>query len=835
MSRFALGWVAAVCVVLLLAAGSWWLASPPGRPAPAVPEGATPGDGPAAAVQDALPVLGQVNVALLPVVESADFRPLDLAERMWVAVNPSVGPAAPDAVDWLAGLLKDSPHDFRLVVLADETAADDVAAGDSSGAETGKLPAEFVELQVPQAVRETLTGAKSSVDTAALVLVDASGRIRGRYLGADARMLEMLTTDIGRLEAERVPVPAGLFQTRAELARRAEAQRKALGESPVFADFHFDDGLPASGITFLNHIVADAGKDYEAAHYDHGNGLAAADVDGDGLLDVYFLTQAGPNELWRNLGGGRFENITETAGVALAERISVAGSFGDIDNDGDADLFVTTVRFGNVLFLNDGNGRFTDVSAEAGVDYSGHSSGAVFFDYDRDGLLDLFVTNVGRYTQDELRTTTTDSVRGEPLEYSYYEALPDAFAGHLQGARRNEASILYHNLGGGKFQDVTEAMQLVNEGWSGDAVPLDANGDGWTDLYVLNMQGHDEYYENIEGQRFEKKSRDWFPATPWGAMGGKVFDWNGDGRFDLLLTDMHSDMSVEVGPLEEKNKANMQWPPRLVQSGEFNPQPGRSSIYGNALYQAEDDGSFTEISDRSGAENYWPWGLSTGDLNADGREDVFITASMNYPFRYGVNSVLLNVDGQRFQDSEFVLGVEPRPDGRMAVPWFELDAGGADAGHRVSRQHGLRGTRVVWSATGSRSSLIADLDGDGDLDILTGEFNTRPQLLLSSLAADRKELKWLQISLTGTQSNRSGLGAVVRVHAGGQVYSQVSDGCSGYLSHSLIPLYFGLGTAETVEKIEVEWPSGRKQTMDGPVQIPQTLKITEPAAESPQE
>src|SRR5262249_32874641 len=152
-------------------------------------------------------------------------------------------------------------------------------------------------------------------------------------------------------------------------------------------------------------------------------GLAVADVDGDGLYDVYFVNQVGGNELWKNLGGGRFENITAAAGVGVPGRISVAASFADIDNDGDEDLFVTTVRGGNLLFENDGHGRFRDITKDAGVDLAAHSSGAVFFDYDRDGLVDLLVCNVGRYTTEQ---------KGPD---GAFVGLADAFLGHLHPDR----------------------------------------------------------------------------------------------------------------------------------------------------------------------------------------------------------------------------------------------------------------------------------------------------------------------------------------------------------------------------------------------------------------
>ncbi len=318
--------------------------------------------------------------------------------------------------------------------------------------------------------------------------------------------------------------PPALVDTSRWLDARRQEQLAAANSYKAFHDFQFSDHATGSGIRFEQRSVDDAGKYWKPAHYDHGTAVAVADVDGDGRLDIYFANQLGPNQLWRNLGGGKFEDITSRAGVVLEGRIHVGASFADVDNDGDPDLFVTTVRMGNVLFENLGNGRFRDVSQSAGVDYVGHSSGALFLDFDNDGLLDLFVANVGVYTSDR---------RGSG---GFFLSITNAFHGHLY-PERTERSILYRNLGGLKFKDVSKEVNLQDEGWSGEATFADLNQDTFPDLYVANMQGDNHYYENVQGRRFIEKTPVHFPKTPWGAMCAKFFDFFRTFP-DLFVTDM---------------------------------------------------------------------------------------------------------------------------------------------------------------------------------------------------------------------------------------------------------------------------------------------------------
>jgi hypothetical protein len=613
-------------------------------------------------------------------------------------------------------------------------------------------------------------------------------------------------------------------RTPAWLAERARQEAELAARSSVLHDFRFTDRSDASGITFENRIVDDAGKSYKLAHYDHGSGLCAADVDGDGLPDLYFVTQLGTNELWKNLGNGRFEDVTARAGLTMQDDIAVGCAFADIDNDGDPDLFVTTVRHGNRLFENLGHGMFRDITAQAGVGYSGHSSGAVFFDYDGDGLLDLFVTNVGVYTS---------NIRGRG---GYYVALEDAFSGHLH-PERAEASILYHNLGGNRFQDVSREVGLVDKSWSGDATAVDLNDDGFPDLYVLDMQGGNHVWLNEAGKHFRDATTQYFPKTPWGAMGVKVFDFDGDGRLDVFTTSMHPDMWVNIPPGDWAAESRKDDSSQV--SGRLFPQGKGGFIFGNALFANRGGGRFEEVSDSVGVETYWPWGPSVDDFNADGWDDIFIAASMNFPYRYGINSLLLNEAGRHFLPSEFVLGVEPRSTGTQQV-WFTLECQGVDRGHPfcaacahpeatagVCRIDGA-GHLTMMAARGSRSAVALDLDGDGDLDIVTNEFNAGPQVLVSDLA-QRHPVHFLKVRLRGTRSNREGLGAQVTVvRPDGRRMLKLLDGKSGYLSQSDLPLYFGLGSADHAASTDVLWPSGRRQRVAGPLQSGQTVDVVEP-------
>ncbi len=590
--------------------------------------------------------------------------------------------------------------------------------------------------------------------------------------------------------------------------RAAEQKLKSLAALSVAADFTFRDQVVESGIDFVHRIVEDGGRYYKMSHWDHGNGLTVADVDSDGLPDLYFPNQIGANELWRNLGGGRFENWTEKAGVAMADRISVTAAFADVDNDGDPDLFVTTVRQGVALFENLGEGVFRDrADVVALQQVPGHASAPVFFDVDLDGRLDLLLVAVGSYTTDE---------RGAG---GYYVGRDDAFAGHLF-PERAERSRIYRNLGDWKFEDVSDALGFRDESWSGDALITDVDLDGYPDVYLLNMQGDDHFWRNDSGKKLVEESATYFPRTSWGSMGAVLLDHDGNGALDIYVTDMHSDMSEEVGPEREALKSRMQWPESQLQGGANN-------LFGNSFFVNQGEGKFEEASDRLGVETYWPWGVSSGDLNADGWEDLFVTSSMNFPWRYQVNKTLLNNAGEGFVEAEFLLGIEPRLGGHTYAPWFELDCNDSV----VDRRHVLCGQRpgqqlLIEGTLGSRASVVVDLDADGDQDIVTSNFNSAPQVLLSDLAQTKKP-RWLEVELRGTHSNRDGFGARIELVVGDRTLVRYRNGKVGYLSQGSTHEYFGLGDAKRAQEIRVQWPSGCSQVVAGPHRSGRLVTVTE--------
>jgi hypothetical protein len=563
-----------------------------------------------------------------------------------------------------------------------------------------------------------------------------------------------------------------------------------------------------AGITFrMNFLPGEQGQNFKINLYDHGCGVAVGDYDGDGRDDIYFCNQLGANALYHNNGDGTFTDVTAKAGVGLGDRVCVAATFADTLNSGRQDLYVTSTRGGNVLFRNQGDDTFKDVTKEAGLVHVGHSQTAAFFDYDNDGFLDLLVTNTAQWTEEM-----------PDASQRYYPGASDLYS---LAKSPKEYNVLYHNNGDGTFTDVTEKSGLKGRGWGGDVAVFDYDEDGRPDVLITNMFGASQLYHNNGDGTFTDVTGQALGRTSWGAIGSKAFDFDNDGRLDLLIVDMHSDMWVPFdtnADFERMVKRTAGRKFATVTGPLYDLDPGRKAqveqqfvdmfhilpedvVFGNTLFKNLGNGKFEECSDRTGLETFWPWGIVTGDFDNDGHEDVFLPSGMGFPWFYWPSALMMNNGNATFGDRAEAEGIEPPPGGHYLPD-------------RISGQPAARS---------SRCAATADFTGDGRLDIITSNFNDAPYLFKNQFPRRHH----VEFRLRGTRSNRDAVGAVVKLYIGKEVQVRQVQAAGGYLSQSSKTLHFGLGERAGIDRAEIRWPSGTQQTIEHPT-VDQLHDLVEP-------
>ena len=519
----------------------------------------------------------------------------------------------------------------------------------------------------------------------------------------------------------------------------------------------FVEATTEAGLNF-KHFDGRSGRRYFVETL--GSSAAFFDYDNDGDVDIYLVNGAdlpgitsevpAENVLYRNNGDGTFTDVTAIAGVADTG-YGVGCAAGDYDNDGYLDLYVTNYE-ANVLYHNNGDGTFTDVTAESGVGETRWSAGCAFADYDNDGYLDLFVANYLQFDFDKERVCKHRNIISycDPRDYV---GIPDT---------------LYHNNGDGTFTDVTREAGVYNPIGHGLGVVFgDYNNDGYIDLYVANDTTQNFLYHNngdgtfidvslFAGVGFSENGR------TESSMGTDFGDYDNDGYLDIIVTNFQDEV--------------------------------------NTLYHNDGNGFFSDVSFASGigaaSLKYMGWGAHFFDYDNDGDEDI------------------IAANGHLFDNVEMFDDVATYP---QINHLYRNDGKGKFT--EVSAQSGSGFSPVKVS----RGAVLGDYDNDGDIDILITNSNQTVDLLRNE-GGNRNH--WLMIKTIGTKSNRDGIGARITVTVGNQSFIDEVRSGSGYIGQDDMRVMFGLGKNKKVDTIHIRWPSGIEDVIRD-VEANQLLIVTE--------
>ncbi len=555
---------------------------------------------------------------------------------------------------------------------------------------------------------------------------------------------------------------------------------RATGSSASASEtIHLSEVAQASGIDFVHQSPRlDSKVAHIAAHIAAlGACVSVADVNNDGWPDLYFTSSrfGTSNALYINQKDGTFRDVAAEAGVGggtlnrAGEGVSMGAVWGDYDNDGNEDLLVYKWGYPQLLH-NRGLGHFEDVTAQSGLRTWMNSNGAVWFDFDRDGLLDLYITGYFRSDIDFWHLTTT-RIMQQSWEF----------------ASNGGKNLLFKNLGNGHFKDVTDSMGVGSTRWTLAAAAADFNDDGWPDLYLANDYGPEELFLNREGKRFEL-ARAGLEDDSKSGMAVALGDVYNRGEHDVFVTNIS-----EKGFLFQGNNLRLNF---LKELGKFN-----------------------EVATGVVADAGWAWGAQFGDLNNDGLLDLFvangfISADSTRSYWYGMSKIA-GAQGNIFEDAK-----NWPPIGTASLSGYERS--------RVLLNRGQAGFVDVAQEAGvtdlldGRGVAMADLFNNGLLDVVVA--NEKGRALLYRNIANPSH--WVELKLVGTRSNRSAIGAEVTAEIGPGRQRQVVDGGSGFCSQNDRRLHFGLGD-QRLGRVTIRWPSGTEQVLNG-LAIDQLHVITEP-------
>ncbi len=543
----------------------------------------------------------------------------------------------------------------------------------------------------------------------------------------------------------------------------------------------------ASGITFANNLPEDTAVNIVTyLYYYNGGGVAAGDIDGDGLVDLYFTSNLGSNRLYRNLGNFKFEDITARAGVADSVGWKSGVTMADVNGDGRLDIYVSGVDYlgmkgRNVLYINNGDGTFTDRTDEYGLGFSGYSTQAAFFDYDGDGDLDMYLLNSSTFSELRARKSPSRTERN---------------------ARAGDR--LYRN-DHGHFVDVSESAHIYSgvEGFGLGVAVSDINLDGCPDIYIANdFPENDFLYLNNCNGTFTESIAQATGHTSRFSMGADAADFNNDGRPDIAVVDMLPD-SERILKTAATAESYSLFNQKLALGYHY--QYTRNTLQ---LNRGVTGGKlrFSEIGLLAGlAATDWSWAPLFADFDNDGRKDLFVTT--------GIYRRPNDLDYIASFDS-IPTGVEP-PAARLIAkmphvpqPNYAFHNNGDLTFTNLAAAWGLNAPGF------SNGAAYVDLDNDGALDLVVNNLNAPATVYRNRIRdLDSAAHHYLTVTLRGSGANTAGIGAKVMITAGGTHQLVEVMPTRGFESSVDPRAHFGLGTTSRVDSLTVIWPDRRYQTL----------------------
>ncbi|WP_051957512.1 VCBS repeat-containing protein [Altibacter lentus] len=563
-----------------------------------------------------------------------------------------------------------------------------------------------------------------------------------------------------------------------------------------------------SGVTFVNTVPETPEMNILTYQYLHnGAGVAIGDINNDGLPDIFFTANYGPNFLYLNKGDLKFEEIGKSAGVGGKVGWSTGCTMVDINNDGFLDIYVS--RSGNLgpeqrrnlLFVNNGDLTFTESAATYGLDDPGYSTQATFFDYDKDGDLDMFMLN---------------HPISPALDIDF-----DALA-----TERNNASgdRLYKN-NNGRFEDVSETAGIISNsiGYGLSASVGDLNNDGWPDLYVCNDYLERDYlYFNNQDGTFSENLKNATRHISNFSMGSDIADFNDDGFLDIMVVDMVAEDNYRI-------KTNM--------SG-MNPEKFYRAVNNgfhyqymtNTLQMNNGNGTFSDVAKMSGVSNTdWSWAPLWADFDNDGKKDLFVTNGLrkearNNDFVKKKTQLLKAIEEQPEKQLEFIKKIlDEMPQTKVKNYMFKNEG-----------DLSFKNKTDDWGFSEpsfSNGAAYADLDNDGDLDLVISNID-HTAFLYENNSEKLKEHHFLKIKLKGPKGNPSGLGTRITIKANDTYQMKEHYLSKGYQSSMEDKIHFGVGSSKVIDSIWIQWPDETVQLLtniDANKEVDVAYKIGETA------